>query len=112
MDTRRAELEQTAKQEDCQYGFFTGGDPRMFSPDEQDCTPEEIAAHKAACDLWDKADAEGRSMNPEEPAGKWLLSDEGQKLAHILTARFGIGVQRYPTDDALAARDELARIPA
>lgn len=31
------------------YGFFLGGDPRRFSPDEEMCSPEELALHKADC---------------------------------------------------------------
>jgi hypothetical protein len=38
------------------YGFFSGGDPRRFSPDEDSCTAEEIDSHKAACERWDAGD--------------------------------------------------------
>lgn len=35
------------------YGPFPGGDPRNFTPDEECCTPVEIAAWKAACAEWE-----------------------------------------------------------
>jgi len=38
---------------DSTYGPFAGGDPRNFEPDEECCTPEEIAAWKSACAEWD-----------------------------------------------------------
>lgn len=34
------------------YGFFPGGDPRDFHPDEESSTEEERASHKAACERW------------------------------------------------------------
>jgi len=33
------------------YGFFPGGDPRLFSPDS-DSTPEELENHRSACEAW------------------------------------------------------------
>jgi hypothetical protein len=38
------------------YGGHYGGDPRKFFPDEEACTAEELAAHKAACDAWNRGD--------------------------------------------------------
>lgn len=43
------------------YGFFCGGDPRKFYPDCESCSEKEIENHKAACKLWDEADARGVS---------------------------------------------------
>src|SRR5690242_256695 len=42
------------------YGPFPGGDPRRFTPDEEVCTPEEIAAHKEACAAWDRGEGVDR----------------------------------------------------
>ena len=38
------------------YGSYHGGDPREFMPDVECNTPEEIAAHKAACESWDRGE--------------------------------------------------------
>lgn len=40
------------------YGFFPGGstDPRTFKPDVESCRPDELAAHKAACEAWDRGE--------------------------------------------------------
>lgn len=38
------------------YGGYYGGDPRKFFPDHECCSPYELAAHKAACDAWDRGD--------------------------------------------------------
>ena len=103
-----AALQEIAKDEDCQYGFFPGGDPRTFSPDSEDCTEAEAAAHKEACRIWDEAEAAGRGMNPEEPSGSWLVSDDGKTIMHILKANFGIGTYSYPTYAAQIARAAIA----
>ena len=38
------------------YGGYYGGDPRKFFPDEESCTADELAAHKAACEAWNRGD--------------------------------------------------------
>ena len=108
LDDLLAALREIAKDEDCQYGFFPGGDPRKFTPGGEDCTDAERAAHKEACRIWDEAEAAGRSMNPEEPSGKWLASEDGKTALHILRANFGIGTYSYPTYAAQLARAAIA----
>jgi hypothetical protein len=71
------------------YGYFPGGDPRNYSPDGECCSPEEIAAWKAACNRWnlgEKTD-EGRSGTVVEINGV-----PGFACGH----RFGIGTYRIP----------------
>ena len=104
-----AALREIAQDEDVQYGFFPGGDPRKFSPDSEDCTEAERAAHKEACRIWDEAEAAGRSMNPEEPSGSWLHSEDGKTVLHRLKANFGIGTYNYPTHAAQVARAAISR---
>lgn len=56
------------------YGFFHVDDPRDFMPDEEGCSPEEIAAHAEACE---KA-ARGEPWGPHsEEHGPW--SKPGEK---------------------------------
>jgi len=70
------------------YGFFIGGDPRRFFPDEESCTPGEIAAHKAACALWDAGDTTPLPGSCTHfPGGV------------ITTSSFGIGGYTYDVDD-------------
>lgn len=40
------------------YGYFPGGaaDPRGFVPDLEVCTPEEIEAHRLACEAWERGE--------------------------------------------------------
>lgn len=40
------------------YGFFPGGDPRKFTPDEEMNTAEEIKAWELACDAWNNGNEE------------------------------------------------------
>lgn len=101
---------QRAAQEDSIYGHYCGGDPRRFSPDVEECSPEEIAAHRAACEAWE------RGERPNIPKACEPLRDDisftnekgeqetikaGTGLA--LYAPFGIGVQTYIDDQAVAA---------
>jgi len=36
------------------YGYYKPQNPNDFYPDYECCTKEEIAAHKAACEEWNK----------------------------------------------------------
>lgn len=81
------------------YGFFPGGDPRSFSPDEESCTPEEIAAHKAACEAWD--------------AGTTLPAHAGCRVGGgiiVCGSAFGVGSyeykERHPPDTRYWRRRE------
>ena len=75
------------------YGFFGGGDPRDFTPDFDQCTPEEIERWKA-----DVARAEAGENVVASPAGEWVTPN-----MHILAPRYGIGIYkvRFDEDDEL-----------
>lgn len=67
------------------YGLFPGGDPRLFTPDPECCTPAEIERHRLACAAWD--------------AGEGV--DDGPQCATVgdgtawTGGGFGIGVYRF-----------------
>ncbi len=61
------------------YGAYKGGDPRLFSPDAECCSADELAAHRAACDKWGDNEAVGR-------------------VSLVTDARFGIGVYQFHYD--------------
>lgn len=67
------------------YGYFLGGDPRNFTPDVECCTPEELAAHKAACEAWD------RGARPDPGGPHQPLFKDGKEIGHITIAHYGIG---------------------
>lgn len=70
------------------YGFYHGQDPRVFEPDEDSCTPKEIAAHKAACEAAHR--------------GEWKPDGSGchiTKDAIICTSSLGIGIYSYVVDE-------------
>lgn len=89
------------------YGFFCGGDPRDFVPDEESCSPEELAAHKKACE---EADAEEKARKLSCPSG-WVAPG-----IHVTRAPFGIGSYTYRDEQAaalLALVDQaLSALPA
>ena len=82
-----------AKHEHTGYGFFPGGDPRRFHPDDS-ATPEEIATHKAVCGAWDKGTVE---MAPQDP--DCLHLDGGSAKAIMTRCQFGLGVYTYDCED-------------
>jgi protein gp37 len=69
------------------YGPFPGGDPRLFSPDLDDCTPAEIAAWRAGCVEWDTGQQTDRGPG---------CATIGDASAWTGTG-FGIGVYRRPS---------------
>lgn len=94
------------------YGHFLGGDPRQFRPDEECCTPEELVAHKAACEAWDagnEIDYDGETSRWEGgeeyfaptscgfATGRW----ETTAVIHYTQSPFGVGTQHYGIYDDL-----------
>lgn len=66
------------------YGFYRPANPNDFSPDHESCSPKEIAAHRAACEAYDKGE-----YTPEKGDG-WVTPD-----VHLLKAPWGIGTYAY-----------------
>ncbi len=76
------------------YGFFLGGDPREFTPDEESCRPDEIAAHKAACARWDAGQPQDEGRSGQYAA---VTMPSGEVATAIVCGHsFGIGVYRHP----------------
>lgn len=96
-------LEKIAQHKESSYGFFHGGDPRDFSPDGENNTDEEKAAHDEACKAFDEADKKGeplplmRCASGPSPCG-----------GHVLRSQFGLGVSSHPSPCALVAQDALS----
>lgn len=76
------------KRKEWGYGFFPGGDPRRFFPDEESSTEEERASHKAACERWEAGDTTALP-------GSCVHFDGG----HVLLSGFGLGSYWYEEDD-------------
>lgn len=94
------------------YGFYSGGDPRLFSPDADECKPVEIEAHRAACEAWERGERPDirRACEPNrEPIdytdkdGQKKTIAAGEGLA--LYAPFGVGVQTWINEEAVKLRD-------
>lgn len=66
------------------YGYYTGGDPRNFHPDDEACSDKEITEHRQACRLWDEADG----TTPEGFDGNFGCSH----------APFGVGVYTFESE--------------
>lgn len=72
------------------YGFFCGGDPREFSPEEAS-TEAERAKHTVDCAAWD------RGENPNVNANAPHYTDS----AHVVPSGYGLGCYsvEYECDD-------------
>ena len=88
------------------YGFFSGGDPRMFHPDGQDCTEKELSNHKRACALWDEAEAKGETPEPEKCPSGFIFNEAGECVGHVLRTPYGIGTSVYEYQTIFEAADE------
>ena len=76
------------------YGFFPGGDPRLFTPDEECNSRTEIENHRLACEAWDRGDQQAIL------AGCVVMPD-----GHIRNiSSFGLGT--YVMDDDEEEDDE------
>lgn len=72
------------------YGFFPGGDPRDFTPDDESCSPEEIVRWKEDCEAVERGEAIGANHS-----GGWITFSDGTQ-AHVLAPRYGIGTYFHP----------------
>lgn len=100
------------------YGYFPGGDPRSFDPDPECSTEEERAAHKAACEAWERGERpEGPRhvfCSPEEAAeklaaGGFDAATIGHEGARLQPSGFGLGTYHMHDEEA---DDVLAQIRA
>lgn len=92
------------------YGFFPGGgaDPRRFTPDGEN-SDEELAAHKAACEAWDRGERPEvkRSGRVEHvdiqagPDGAGGTTEPIAGLAIVCGSSYGIGTYVYADDAAV-----------
>ncbi len=98
-------LEQIATEESDGYGYYLGGDPRKFSPDEESCTPKELENHKAACDKWNEAEAKGEKLEPEPCGSGWISPS-----VHVTRSAYGLGSYSFPTDAARTAQKALSAL--
>lgn len=71
------------------YGVFHGGDPRNFSPDFECSSPEERAAHAAACKAADLGEG-------GVPADRCQPDESG--VLRVGRLSFGLGVNTHPCD--------------
>lgn len=87
------------------YGYFTGGDPRLFHPDRECCTPEEIEAHRRACEQADAKELNGDECKLPCPSGweQW-----GDQVVHVTRSPFGIGTGTVAFAQYYAATQEEA----
>ncbi len=77
------------------YGFFRPANPHDFTPDSEN-TEEEIAAHKAACEAYDRGE-----YVDDHPSG-WITPN-----IHITRAPWGPGAYTYQDPEVEAVLRQL-----
>ncbi len=82
------------------YGFFRPKNPHDFTPDFEN-TPDEIAAHKAACEAYDKG-----TYVPDNSDG-WIAPG-----IHVTKAPWGIGSYIYLDPNIAELLDEIRSVLA
>jgi hypothetical protein len=89
------------------YGHFLGGDPRNFTPDVECSTEEERAAHKAACEAWDRGERPDIG-GPHKP-----LIKDGVVIGHVTICGYGLGVTSMPDrcDECGHLGDDVDGVP-
>lgn len=75
------------------YGFFPGGDPTKFIPDE-DNSPQEIENWKEACKRWNE------SKEGAEGSHRWLTDGAGEVIGTATIAHLGMGMYTYEDEEA------------
>lgn len=63
------------------YGYYLGGDPRLFTPDQDSSTEQEMQAWRDACAAWER----GEQDDPG-PACKPFAG------GHVTMSTYGLGV--------------------
>jgi hypothetical protein len=92
------------------YGFFPGGDPRKFTPDEGCCTAEEIARWKEDCARWERGElplTQTRCFIREDREGI-----ESDTVTLVTPSGYGLGsyemeVEEDPGSDQSANDNEI-----
>lgn len=91
----KAFLEEVAKDTSTHYGYFYGGNPNHFHPDEESCTLEELENHRKACANYKETPCKSDCI--------WINN------VHFIKSGFGIGAMEEPTELALKAQKILAK---
>lgn len=75
------------------YGFPCVEDPHDFTPDEECCTPEEIALWEDAKKRWDAGERDVRGARCST-----IRDKAGNMTAHLTATSWGIGVNMVDFD--------------
>jgi hypothetical protein len=76
------------------YGYPHVTNPHDFSPDAECCSPEELAAHKRACETW------GTPAYEPNKGCYTVLGADGKMAVHVTRTSWGIGVNTVTQCDA------------
>lgn len=80
------------KHSESTYGYYPGGDPRNFFPDNESCTSDELEAHRLACRAWD------RGEQPDPGGAHIALGLPGEVIGWVTRAYYGVGIYSIEWD--------------
>lgn len=84
------------------YGFFPGGDPRTFTPDEESATPAELEAWKRDCARWNAGE-----QTPTPPCCQVEVLPSSGSPALVTRSYYGPGTCQIYDVDACNLRDRI-----
>jgi len=100
------------------YGYAPRGiDPRDFTPNDESCSPAEIAEWRAACEAWERGERP-RVPGPHDPplgdapTPDAVLAGDGGTLIHQTRAYWGVGSYVLRDERWQRVIDALAAVPA
>jgi len=91
---------------DAHYGHFHGGDPRSFFPDAECCTPDEMAAHRAACEAANRGEPSAAVPHRHDIE---VLERDGEQVVGVAShpGSFGLGTTTMSDPEIQQALDKI-----
>ncbi len=91
---------------DARYGHFHGGDPRSFFPDAECCTPEEMEAHRAACEAANRGEPSAAVPHRHDIE---VLERDGEQVVGVAShpGSFGLGTTTMSDPEIQQALDKI-----
>jgi hypothetical protein len=85
--------------QDCVYGYPCVVDPNDFTPDPECSSPEQMAAHRAACETW------GKPQFKPNNGCYYVYGPDGDLVMHVARTSWGIGTNVLTKCDACGEID-------
>ena len=115
IDTLRALADRIrGEAEGVTYGYFPGGDPREFTPDEECATADEMERYKADCAAWERGEAVDRGgphvgINDRPDVQDAMEAARGTRptVGWVTVSHYGLGTYCYRDESLMRLAQDL-----